>query len=190
MKRAYEIVDGHGAQDHVDLTYDQRLLRRKKLTSAAGEAFYVDLPQTVSVAAGAGFLLEDGRVIRVDAAQEELLAVTGPDLLRFAWHIGNRHTPCELSTDRLIIQRDPVLKAMLEQLGAQVREIEAPFHPEGGAYGHGRTMGHDHGGHDHGEHEHSGHDHDPSHSHDHSHDHGHPHSHSHDHSHDHDHTHD
>jgi urease accessory protein len=145
LQKSHEIVDGGGSQDVVALTYDQRLLRRKKLTTARGEAFYVDLPKTVSVMAGQGFLLEDGRIVAIEAATEDLLSVTGPDMLRYAWHIGNRHTPCALASDELVIQRDPVIKAMLKQLGAEVVEISAAFTPEGGAYGHGRTMGHDHG---------------------------------------------
>ncbi|WP_321362862.1 urease accessory protein UreE [uncultured Celeribacter sp.] len=170
-KKAYEICKGCGAkaEDFVALTYDQRLLRRKKLTTEAGASIFVDLPQTVSIAEGDGFTCEDGTVIGVRAAEEELYAITGETVTRYAWHIGNRHTPCEIASDRLVIQRDPVLKAMLAQLGAEVTEIMAPFSPEGGAYGHGRTMGHDHGGHDHG---HS-HRHAHSHDHDHFHDHGH-----------------
>ncbi|HAC48492.1 MAG TPA: urease accessory protein UreE, partial [Sulfitobacter sp.] len=67
-----------------------------------------------------------------------LLEVTGPDLPRIAWHIGNRHTPCQIDADRLVIQRDHVIAKMLGQIGAATREITAPFRPEGGAYGHGR----------------------------------------------------
>lgn len=175
--KSYEIVTDAGAAAlRVVLTYDQRLLRRKKLEATDGTAFLVDLPRTVSVAAGAGFRLEDGRVVAVEAAREALVAVTGAEPLRYAWHIGNRHTPCQIEADRLLIQRDPVLEAMLAQLGAVVAPVEEPFTPEGGAYGHGRTMGHDHG--------HSAHDHA------HSHDHSHAHSHSHDHDHSHPHSHD
>jgi urease accessory protein len=191
--KAYELSEGgaEAATDHVALTYDQRLLRRKKLVTEGGLTVFVDLPQTVSIGEGDGFLCEDGTVIGVRAADEELYAVTGETVTRYAWHIGNRHTPCEIAADRLVIQRDPVLKAMLEQLGAEVAEIVAPFSPEGGAYGHGRTMGHDHGGHGHS------HDHGHSHAHDHAHDYGHEHSHEHshthshgpDHHHDHDHPH-
>jgi len=169
LQKSFEVVQNAQSEDSVALSYDQRLLRRKKLTMLSGEAFYVDLPQTVSVMAGQGFLLEDGRVVTIQAADEDLLSITGPDMLRYAWHIGNRHTPCALGTDQLVIRRDPVIKAMVLQLGAEVRDICTAFTPEGGAYGHGRTMGHDHGpaqGHSH--------DHDHDHSHDHSHDHTHP----------------
>ncbi|MFQ1699586.1 urease accessory protein UreE [Loktanella agnita] len=134
----------HGdVADTVSLTYDARLLRRKRLISARGEPFLVDLPQTSSVDAGHVFVLEDGRQIAVVAADEPLMRVTG-DLVRLAWHIGNRHAPCAITSDGLVVQREKVMRAMLEQLGATVTDFDGPFTPEGGAYGHGRTMGHDH----------------------------------------------
>ncbi len=130
--------------DHVSLTYDARILRRKRLVTDHGEPFVVDLPQTTSVDAGHVFVLDDGRQIAVIAADEALMRVTG-DLVRLAWHIGNRHAPCAILPDALVVQREKVMRAMLEQLGATVTDVDGPFTPEGGAYGHGRTMGHDHG---------------------------------------------
>ncbi|MBC2836596.1 urease accessory protein UreE [Paragemmobacter straminiformis] len=133
----------------VVLGYDERFLRRKRLMTEDDEGFLVDLPETTSVSAGDCFELLDGRLIEVGAAAEPVLVVTGENLARLAWHIGNRHTPCQIGADRLVIRDDHVLKAMLVQLGATVGHAMEPFTPEGGAYGHGRTMGHDHGGHDH-----------------------------------------
>ncbi|MBR2656442.1 MAG: urease accessory protein UreE [Loktanella sp.] len=127
----------------ISLTYDARILRRKQLVSDDGLPFIVDLAQTTSVDAGHVFVLEDGRQIAVKAADEALMRVTG-DLARLAWHIGNRHAPCAIGPDALIVQREKVMRAMLEQLGAVVTDFDGPFTPEGGAYGHGRTMGHDH----------------------------------------------
>ena len=118
IRRAAEWSD---AFDTIELTYEGRFLRRKVLTTAQGSRFLVDLAHTTSLDHGDAFELEDGRHIEVVAAEEELLEITGADLVRIAWHVGNRHTPC------------------------QVREILGPFRPEGGAYGHGRTHGHDHG---------------------------------------------
>ena len=62
--------------------------------------------------------------------------------LRLAWHLGNRHLPTQLLGDRLRIRRDHVIAEMAAGLGAEVREIEAPFDPEGGAYGTGHGHGH------------------------------------------------
>jgi len=128
----------------VVLGYDDRFLRRRRLVTADGRGLMVDLPETVSLDAGDCLELLDGRLVEVQAAAEPVLVVTG-DLPRLAWHIGNRHTPCEIAGNRLVIRDDHVLKAMLLQLGATVAHEMAPFRPEGGAYGHGRTMGHDHG---------------------------------------------
>jgi len=144
LPRATALVTQGPADDRIALDYDARILRRRRLVSAAGRAFLVDLPETRALDRGEMFLLDDGTRIAVDPAPEPLYAVTG-DLTRLAWHLGNRHTPCRIEPDRLLIRRDHVLAEMLRGLGAQVTEIEAPFAPEGGAYGHGRTMGHAHG---------------------------------------------
>lgn len=147
----------------VTLSYDDRFLRRKRLQADDGTAFLVDLEHTENLNQGDAFTLTDGAHIRVLAAPENLLQVTGPQLPRLAWHIGNRHTPCQIEDARLLIQRDHVIMAMLSHLGATVTEVEEPFLPEGGAYGHGRTHSHEHGKTLHT------HSHDHSHSHDHDH---------------------
>jgi urease accessory protein len=142
------------AADRVTLDYDARFLRRKRLTAQGGTAFVVDLPETLSLDQGDALILEDGRLVEVAAAPEPLVAVTGDNLARFAWHIGNRHTPCQIAADRLVIRHDHVLEAMLTGLGARLAHFDGPFRPEGGAYGHGRTMGHSHGPSDHHHHDH------------------------------------
>jgi urease accessory protein len=159
---------GLEAQDSVSLDYEGRFLRRRRLVTTGGEAILVDLAETTSLDDGDALVLDDGRSVGVRAAPEALLAVTGPSLARLAWHIGNRHTPCRIEADRLLIRDDHVLADMLRRLGAEMVALTAPFQPEGGAYGHGRTMGHDHG---------SGHGHDQDHEHEHGHGHGHGHDH-------------
>ncbi|ETW13676.1 urease accessory protein UreE [Roseivivax marinus] len=155
---------GHDAgAPTVSLDYEARFLRRKVLPLDDGRSVLVDLSQTTSLNHGDVLICEDGTEVRVAAAAEPLLAVTG-DLVRLAWHIGNRHTPCQVEAERLLIRRDHVMRDMLGRLGATVEEVTAPFRPEGGAYGHGRTHGHDHS-----------HAHGPE-----GHNHAHPHSHSHD----------
>lgn len=130
--------------DQVWLTYEDRFLRRKVLTLQSGAKLLVDLAQTTSLDHGGALVTTDGAEILVQAAKEELLQVTGPDLPRIAWHVGNRHTPCQIEAGRLLIQRDHVMQDMLGKIGATVQDIVEPFTPEGGAYGHGRTHGHSH----------------------------------------------
>lgn len=137
---------GHGvAQDCVELSYEARFLRRKTVMLGSGARLLINLPQTTSLDHGGRLITTDGAEIEVIAATETLLRVKGPDLARLAWHIGNRHTPCQIEADHLVIQHDPVIRHMLETLGATLSETEAPFTPEGGAYGHGRTHAHAHG---------------------------------------------
>jgi urease accessory protein len=145
-RRVIRAADVKGkAYDMVVLDYDARFLRRKRLVTVAGEGFLVNLPETTSLDAYDLLELDDGRLIEVLPAEEPLLVITGAGLQRFAWHIGNRHTPCQIEGARLLIRQDHVLEAMLVQLGATVARVLEPFTPEGGAYGIGRTMGHEHG---------------------------------------------
>ena len=134
-----------GVAEIVTLDYDTRFLRRKRLTTDTGRPFVVDLEKTTSLEDGDALELDDGSRVVIRAAEEDVLVVTGKSIPRLAWHIGNRHTPCQIDTDRLLIQRDPVIRRMLEQLGATIEEARHAFTPEGGAYGHGRTHSHDHG---------------------------------------------
>lgn len=128
----------------VVLDYDARLMRRKRLVTEQGEGFLVDLPAVTNLDAYRGFELEDGRTIAIVPAEEAVLLITG-DLARLAWHIGNRHTPCEIHDTYLMIREDHVMERMLRGLGARVTRVTRAFAPESGAYGTGRTMGHDHG---------------------------------------------
>lgn len=151
------------AHDLVVLDYDARLIRRKRLETVQGLGFLVDLPQVTNLDDHWGFELEGGTCVQVLPAEEPLVEITG-DLPRLAWHVGNRHTPCQIEPGRLLIRRDHVIEAMLARLGATLRQVTEPFTPLGGAYGHGRTMGHSHGP------EGAHHDHDHTHDHDHDHD--------------------
>ncbi|MFM2355471.1 MAG: urease accessory protein UreE [Pseudomonadota bacterium] len=161
------------AQDLVTLDYDGRFLRRRRLTTASGQSVMVDLPRTTSLEPGDALSLSDGTLLEVVAAEEDLTEVRAGEgassLVRLAWHIGNRHTPCQIEDDRCLIRRDPVLENMLRGLGASVAPVSEPFLPEGGAYGQGRTLGHSHdtGAQSHG--------HDAAHDHGHDHPHDHPH---------------
>jgi urease accessory protein len=123
--------------DIVVLDADERHIRRKRITLAHGEDILVDFERPVRLEQGDRLVLEDGRVAEVVAAPEELMDVRARDhrhLVELAWHIGNRHLPAEVGEGRLLLRRDPVIRAMLETLGATVRDVTEPFAPEHGAY--------------------------------------------------------
>lgn len=181
MIRATQVrAAGHwseAAADAVVLDFDERHRRRVAMTGVQGLAFLLDLPEAVMLRGGDALQLEDGRLVEVVAAPEPLVEVRGKapaDLIRLAWHIGNRHLPAQITPKALRIRRDHVIEDMLRGLNATLVAIEAPFDPEGGAYAadpHGEAAGHAHGGHGHA-HDHHAHDHDHHDGHDH---HGHRH---------------
>lgn len=130
-------ADRRAASGRLVLAHDQRRLRRKLLALEDGTEAFCDFPEPVSLADGDHLVLEDGRQVAIAAAEEALYAVFGRDaahLTRLAWHIGNRHTPAQLESGRILIARDHVLKAMLEGLGARIGPVTEPFAPEHGAY--------------------------------------------------------
>jgi len=141
----------HNPADTITLDETARHRRRVKLVSDSGIEFLLDLPQARLLRHGEGLVLEDGRVIEVRAEPEKLMEVRGRDarhLLALGWQIGNRHLAAQIEEDRIVIRHDHVIRDMLIGLGATVTDIEAPFDPEGGAYGD------DHHGHQHGHHHH------------------------------------
>lgn len=183
--------------DSITLDHEGRHRRRIAMTGAKGTQFLLDLETAVAAKAGDAYKLEDGRLIEIAAAAEPLLEIKAESasrLAKLAWHIGNRHTPAEITAEAIYIGEDHVLAEMVRGLGGSATRVMRPFEPERGAYeGHGHGHHHHGHGHDH----HHGHDHGHHHDHDHhhAHDHGdHDHAHracgcGHDHSHDHDHHH-
>ena len=120
------------------LDFDARHRRRIRLTADQGEDVLLDLPKAVAMADGDGLQLEDGRWLEVQAAAEPIVEVRHKDphqLVRLAWHLGNRHLPTEIRDEFLRIRPDRVIEDMLHSFGADLVKVQAPFQPEGGAYG-------------------------------------------------------
>ena len=149
----------------VELDWDVRQKSRFDATDSSGRALGVFLPRGSVVRGGDVLVADDGSLIRVIAAPQPVLVVRqcaehgSPfDLLRAAYHLGNRHVALELKPDHLKLEPDHVLAEMLRHMHLEVSEEQAAFEPEGGAYamaehapGHGDGHhGHDHHGHDHG----------------------------------------
>ena len=149
----------------VELDWDVRQKSRFDATDSQGRTLGVFLPRGTVVRGGDVLVAEDGSLVRVIAAPQPVLVITHCtehgtpfDLLRAAYHLGNRHVPIELQPQLLKIEPDHVLADMLRSMHLIVREANEAFEPEGGAYG--NAGGHHHHGHDHGQHEHHDHGHD------------------------------
>jgi urease accessory protein len=179
----------------VELDWDVRQKSRFDATDSAGRSLGVFLPRGTLVRGGDVLVAEDGSLIRVQAAAQPVMVIrhcphhgTPFDLTRAAYHLGNRHVAIELQPDHLKIEPDHVLGEMLDRMHLIVKQEQAAFEPEGGAYqgGHGHDHAHGHSHDHHHDHEH-GHDHSSGHSHGRTH--GHSHAHTQDHAHDaHDHS--
>ncbi|MFC5069337.1 urease accessory protein UreE [Flaviflagellibacter deserti] len=159
--------------DTITLDHQARHRRRVTMTADNGLEFLLDLGAAAILEDGDALKLDDGKLIRVVAAPEDLIEITTENplrLMKIAWHLGNRHTPAEITKEALYIQPDHVLADMVRGLGAKAIAVKRPFRPEQGAY------------HEHGEHGHNGAE-------VHTGSHGHAHGGAHSHGHDHDHHH-
>jgi urease accessory protein len=169
----------------VELDWDVRCKSRFDATDSSGRALGVFLPRGTVVRGGDVLVAEDGSLIAVKAAQQPVMVVkhcpdhgSSFDLLRAAYHLGNRHVQLELQPDRLLLEPDSVLAEMLDRMHLHVSQEHAAFEPEAGAYAaaghahhaheHARAHGpadpghdhaHDHGRHDDGHHRDHGHRH-------------------------------
>ncbi len=160
------------AIDTITLDREARYRRRIAMTTDRGQEFLLDLQEATYLANGDALELSNGALLKVVAAPEDLLEIhvhNSLELARIAWHLGNRHTPAEVTSGAIYIKPDHVLAEMAAGLGAHVLNVRRPFEPEGGAYGgHGPLQAGHHHGVPHGAH----HDHDHGHGHHHSHDEG------------------
>jgi urease accessory protein len=151
----------------VELDWDIRQKSRFDAKDSSDRQLGVFLPRGTMVRGGDVLIAEDGSLIKVIAKAQLVLVITivqghgsAFDLIRAAYHLGNRHVPIELKHDHLKIEPDHVLAGMLRAMHLTVTEAEVAFEPEGGAYS---SQPHSHGSH-------STH----SHTHESSHSHGHP----------------
>ncbi|MGS0646638.1 urease accessory protein UreE [Komagataeibacter melomenusus] len=136
------------AADVFAADYEGRHRRRMMLTLRSGARVRLELEHARLLADGEGLVLDDGRIIRVEALPEDLMEVTAHDalhLLRLAWHLGNRHLPASIGAGRILVRHDHVIADMITGLGGHVRRVSAAFDPESGAYaGRGAAHGHEH----------------------------------------------
>jgi urease accessory protein len=124
----------------LSLTADERTRSRHRFETQDGEALFLRLPRGTVLRDRDLLQSEYGdTLVRIAAKPEPILTVTAKEpleLLRAAYHLGNRHVALEIAPTYLKLSPDPVLKAMLEHMGVEVKEEVSPFQPETGAYGH------------------------------------------------------
>ena len=133
------LTDPRVADLQLVLPFDLRNKSRLR-TSVNGEEAGLILERGTVLRGGDLLLADDGRVIEIVAASETVSTVRsrdGGNLARAAYHLGNRHVALQVGADWLRYQHDHVLDDMVRGLGFSIAIEEAPFEPEGGAYGAG-----------------------------------------------------
>ena len=141
------VLDRHWHHHDLDLVSPQRRLAltaaertrsRYPFVAEDGTPVWLQLPR--------GTILQDGDllstatddcVVEVVAKPEPVLTITSSNelnLLRAAYHLGNRHVSLEIAPTYLRLSPDSVLEDMLRQLGLNIVAEVAPFCPERGAY--------------------------------------------------------
>ncbi|MCJ2120266.1 urease accessory protein UreE [Methylobacterium sp. J-001] len=179
--------------DTVSLDHAARAAASGSLVAEGGLGFDVALVKAAALEDGDALRLEDGRLVAVRAAPEDLLEIRAENparLTRLAWQLGGNHVPAEIAADVLYVPASPANAELIRGQGCTASPVSRPFRPERAANDHstcGHDHSHDHHGHDHG-HAHQDHGHGHDHGHDHA-DHGHDHAEAHDHGKSHDHGH-
>lgn len=132
---------GHDAILRLPFELRQKSRLRTRLES--GEEVGLFLPHGTILRGGEFLRANDGRVVRVESADEQLMHIrcaTDTLMVQAAYHLGNRHVPVQVGEGWLRFQADEVLAQMLRRMEATVESVVAPFEPEAGAY----APGHQH----------------------------------------------
>ncbi len=144
------------AELSLKLPFDIRQKSRFLASCENGLQVGVKLPRGKILRDGDCLQAADGRVIKIQAADETVSEAHSDDrllLARACYHLGNRHVPLQIADKFIRYAHDHVLDDMVKSLGLTVTCTEAPFEPESGAYG---SHGHVHADHSHShEHAHS-----------------------------------
>ncbi len=133
------LFPGDAIAHTLSLTAEERTRSRHWFETDDGLRVAVQLPRGSMLREGDLLRSQDSEtLIRIQAKPEPVLTVTACDpldLVRAAYHLGNRHVSLEITPTYLRLSPDSVLRDMLEHLGLTVTEAVAPFQPESGAYG-------------------------------------------------------
>ena len=148
MQTSFKIIshneNNQEITDQISLTYEERFIRRKKLITDKGVEFLVNLKEAKNIDENQFFELDNGKLIKIVSKRENLIEITGDNINKIIWHLGNRHVQVEIKNNKVLIEDDPIILDMILKLKENVKKVFEKFNPEGGAYGLGRTHSHKH----------------------------------------------
>ncbi len=118
---------------------ERRIIRGKRLTDCYQEIF-LQLPRKGK--------LNDGDIlstnvsnfyVEIIAKTENLIEISSNskiELIKTAYHLGNRHVGIEIQGDILLTKNDSVIENMLKNFNVDIVNIQKKFFPERGAHNH------------------------------------------------------
>ena len=122
----------------LSLSAEQRTRLRGPRNTICGQEVLLKLPREGPLMDGDLLAGEESSPqVLVKAAEEDLCKIQATsilELIKAAYHLGNRHVDLELHIKELFLVEDPVLITMLEKRGLKIEKLKRPFFPEMGAY--------------------------------------------------------
>ncbi len=149
MLEAYELTHLHEGDEYLEVvaSFEERQKSRYRTQTKSGEDLGWFIERGYVLRENDVLKCKDGTLVVIRCADEAVSEVTAKDelaLLKAAYHLGNRHVPLQVEQSFLRYQNDYVLDEMVEGLGLNVEQKDAPFNPESGAYSKGHAHGHSH----------------------------------------------
>ena len=122
------------------LSSDQRRILRGRRITDCNKILHLQLPREGRLNDGDILLTNyDSLFIEIIAQKEILLEISSKsnlELIRAAYHLGNRHVEVEICKDNLFIKNDEIIAELLKNFNVEFFKIEKKFFPENGAFNH------------------------------------------------------
>lgn len=120
----------HNNREWVELDWDElnkRILRKR---TSGGKDVAIALEDASPLKVG-DVLYEDHSVQVVVRTKKELVYVIYPDSLmqmgKMAFELGNRHTPCLISNEEIVVRFDQTLERLFKEVGVKYEYTERRF---------------------------------------------------------------
>ena len=122
------------------LSSDERRILRGKRLSDCDQEIILQLPRNGKLNDGDILLTNKSSFyVEIIAKTENLIAISSNskiELIKTAYHLGNRHVEVEIQEDILLTKSDYVIENMLKNFDVEVKKIMEKFFPETGAHNH------------------------------------------------------
>ena len=122
------------------LSSDQRRILRGKRFTDCDQEIILQLPRKGKL--NDGDILSSNKsnfYIEIIAKKEDLIEISSNskiELIKTAYHLGNRHVEVEIEEDILLTKSDYVIENMLLNFKVDIKSTKKKFFPERGAHSH------------------------------------------------------